>query len=154
MRRVRTSNNRQVGFAYTPSQAEVNELMALGRPEVQAKELQRYTVVPEGVDLPDSVATYALHLYSSQIEEVPGQPLPEVPVGVMDTGYVTAGSAVELTVVDSGGAEVVGETPPAPAESPLSVWVACEDCGETLTAKTLSAAKSKLRAHNRKDHSA
>lgn len=137
--RVRTVNNRTVGFAYRPSQAEQNILISEGKSAEQAAEDQYYNVTPEGADLPESVATYALSLYSTQME-VAGNEARETEATVEETSTATTGYAVPLV-------DISGE------DAPMHVLCQVANCGIGFTAKTAPAAKGKLTRHMKKDHS-
>ena len=138
--RVRTTNNRTVGFAYRPSQAEQGILISEGKSTEQAAEDQYYTVTPEGVELPEAVATYALSLYSTQMA-VAGNDARETEEIVEETS--TAPTEHVAPLVDISG-----------EDAPVRVLCQVANCGIGFTAKTAPAAKGKLTRHMKKEHAA
>jgi len=149
MTRVRTTNNREVGFAYHPSAMEQNVLMAAGKNAVDAGEEQRYVVTGEGVDLPDPVAVYALNLYSGQMESV-GNEAREAGVAELESLLGVEGQ-VATTTSAVANVDISGEDTPAP----LAVaYCQVADCGLGFYAKTEAAVKGKLTRHAKSTHGA
>lgn len=138
--RVRTTNNRLVGFAYKPGSSEEAELIAGGMSAEKAASHQYFEVTPEGVDLPERVGAYALNLYSTQIKAVGNEARVAAVEPVVDSdGSFTNGSDAD---VDISGEE----------DAPLAAMIACARCDAAFTAKTFAAAKGKLTRHTKKEH--
>lgn len=135
--RIRTSNGRLLGFLYKPGDAEVSALRANGMSEIQAREGQHYEINSEGVDLPDAVATYALNLYSAQIQAM------EDVLALVVEPAIEARATTGMTVP---AVDITSESQGASVE--------CPDCDSVIEAKTLPAAKGQLTKHNRLVHSA
>lgn len=167
MKRIRTSNGRTLEFAYKPSGADQGVLISQGLSEEAAAKMQRYTVTPDGIDLEDNVADYALNLYDTQVAEV-GEYSAVIVVG----GHVLQeGETIASVVSDTSAAPVVGVDPATPGEDVTAqvdvtgegendgkghsgaASVGCPNCPEVFTGESLSGAKSRLRAHIREVHS-
>lgn len=148
--RVRTTNNRLIGFAYKPGSGEEAELIVAGQSTEKAAEHQHFNVTPEGVDLPERVGAYALNLYGAQMEAV-GNEAREAGVAELEELLGVEGQVAETTTSASTNVEISGEDEP-PLPAPTAPFALCPSCDETFTAKTLAAAKGKLTRHTKKEH--
>ena len=166
MKRLRSTGNKVIGFGYKPTAQESLVLQSRGLSQQASLEPQHYTVTPEGDDMPDPVADYALNLYSTMLVEVPsaedydhiqvaavtGQSVDEV-VGEHSAAPVVG---VDLAIpgedtTESTEVEVTGEeeAAPVPSDSPR---VHCLSCDEIFTGKTIPAAKASLTRHMKAVH--
>ena len=133
--RVRTTNNRLIGFAYKPGDAEQQELVAAGQSTEKAADHQHFEVTPEGVELPERVGSYALNLYGAQMKAV-GNEAREAGVAEVEVQAPGVNTDVDIS----------GE------DEPLTTMAGCGQCDAAFIAKTPAAAKGKLTRHMNKEH--
>ena len=132
--RVRTTNNRLIGFAYKPGDAEQQELVAAGQSTEKAADHQYFQVTPEGVELPERVGSYALNLYGAQMCRVD-----EVRKAVEEPPVEESGTPPKTV-------DISGE------DEPHTPMAGCGQCDAAFIAKTPAAAKGKLTRHTKKEH--
>ena len=136
--RVRTTNNRLIGFAYKPGDAEQQELVAAGQSTEKAADHQHFNITPEGVELPERVGSYALNLYGAQMTAVGNEAREEETLRPIDQSDGLAALDAIRPPVDISG-----------EEEPFKM---CPTCDAQFTAKTPAAAKCKLTRHMNKEH--
>ena len=138
--RIRTTNNRLIGFAYKPGDAEQQELVAAGQSTEKAADHQHFEVTPEGVELSERVGMYALNLYGAQMEAM-GNGVREAVVAEVEVQAPGFNTNVDISGEEDAPVIVRG----GPS-------MQCKVCGVVILGKTLAAAKGKLTRHTKKEH--